>query len=311
MTNSLINNGVVVIGDETMARSNATIVIGTARGGTSMVAGAMAKLGIYMGEMAEPPVFEDTRLSECFESNNTGEAKNIAEEYSRAYKEWGWKRPSTIDRLSDISGVIGDGRYIFIYKDIMSVANRNSISMLSDLLPGMQCALDQYAKTLEFLRSRPLYAMLVSYEKAMRDPTNFVRELITFLKIQPTKEQIQRAVEFINPNPTDYLDASRITKAEGRLGGIVGRKVFGWARLVHSKKSAMVEIYINDVKVGLAEANTPRQDLFEKYGQNCGYEYEVPFDLSLFDGDVIRARVENEVRDLENSRLEVKLDKAN
>jgi hypothetical protein len=95
------------------------------------------------------------------------------------------------------------------------------------------------------------------------------------------------------------------------LGGIVGRKVFGWARLVHSKKSAMVEIYINDVKVGLAEANTPRQDLFEKYGQNCGYEYEVPFDLSLFDGDVIRARVENEVRDLENSRLEVKLDKAN
>lgn len=309
MSNTLINNGVVIIGNSSMAKNNATVVVGTARGGTSMVAGAMAKLGVYMGDKARAPVFEDTHLSERFEKNDILGVKSIVKEYSKVHKDWGWKRPSSIDRLNEVFESIGDARYIFIYKDVMSIANRNSISMLSDVLPGMHRALEQYAKTLEFLRSRPLYAMLVSYEKAMRDPTNFVSELIAFLNIEPTNEQVQRAIAFIAPNPVDYLDASRITKAEGRLGGITGRKVYGWARLVHSKKYATVEIYINDIKVGLTEANIPYQDLFEKYGQNCGYEYEMPLDLSIFDGDMIRARVANEIRDLENSGLEVKMNK--
>lgn len=305
MNNTLINNGVVVIGDPIFASRNTTIVVGTARGGTSMVAGAMAKLDIYMGDKARSPVYEDTRLSECFEKNDILGAKDIAEEYSKTYKEWGWKRPSNIDRLSEVFELVSGARYIFIYKDVMSIANRNSISMLSDLMPGMQRALDQYAKTLEFLRTRPMHAMLVSYEKVMREPANFVGELISFLNIEPTKEQVQGAIDFIAPNPADYLDISRITKAEGRLGGVFGKKVYGWARLVHSKKNAIVEIYINDIKVGLTEANIPRQDLFEKYGQNCGYEYELPSELSVFEGDVIRARVVNEVRDLANSGLKI------
>ncbi len=309
MSNPLINNGVVVIGDPSMAKTNATVVVGTARGGTSMVAGSMAILGVFMGDQARAPVFEDTRLSDCFENNRIDDAINVASEYSEAHNKWGWKRPSSIDRLGDVPQIFGDTRYIFIYKDVMSIANRNSISMLSDLLPGMQRALAQYAKTLEFLRSRPLYAMMVSYEKAMSNPSNFVNELIKFLNIEPTKDQFQGALDFIVPNPAGYLDASRITKAEGRLGGIVGRKVYGWARLVHSKSHATVEIYINDIKVGIVEANIRLQDLFDKYGQNCGYEYEMPEELSVYDGDIIRARVSNEVCDLENSQLEFKLNK--
>jgi len=59
------------------------------------------------------------------------------QEYSKANKQWEWKRPSSIDRLSEVEQVFGAPRYIFIYKYILSIANRNSISMLNDLLPGM------------------------------------------------------------------------------------------------------------------------------------------------------------------------------
>jgi len=306
MSNTLINNGVVVIGNADLAKTNATVVVGTARGGTSMVAGAMVKLGINMGDQATSPVFEDIKLSESFEQNNLADALSIVQEYSKAHKQWGWKRPSSIDLLSEVEQVFGTPRYIFIYKDILSIANRNSISMLADLLPGMHQALAQYAKTLDFLRSRPCYAMMISYEKVMNNPSNFINELIHFLNIEPTGDQVQGALDFIVPNPAGYLDASRITKADGRLDGFSGRKVYGWARLVHSKKHATVEIYINDIRIGLVDANVPRQDLLDIYGENCAFEYEIPLELSVFDGDVIRARVSNEVCDLENSRLEFK-----
>lgn len=305
MSNTLINNGVVVIGDASMAKNNATVVVGTARGGTSMVAGAMAKLGVYMGDNAKSPVFEDTRLSNFFEKNNITDAVDVVREYSETYKTWGWKRPKSIDRLDDVQKIFGDARYIFIYKDILSIANRNSISMLSGVLPGMRRALEQYSKTLKFLSSDPRYAMMVSYDKAINTPSNFVSEIIQFLNIEPTKTQIQEATDFIVPNPVAYLDSTRITKAHGRLGGVVGRKVYGWARLVHSKKSAEVEIYINDIRVAIVEANLLRQDLFQKYGRNCGYEYEIPSDINIVAGDIIRARVLNEVCDLDKSPLEI------
>lgn len=47
--NALINKGVVVVGNPKSDKTSPIIVIGTARGGTSMVAGVLARLGVYMG----------------------------------------------------------------------------------------------------------------------------------------------------------------------------------------------------------------------------------------------------------------------
>ena len=67
---NLINDGISVIGEAINAKSARIVVVGTARGGTSMVAGALAKLGLFMGEKAVAPTFEDILLSTNFEQNN-------------------------------------------------------------------------------------------------------------------------------------------------------------------------------------------------------------------------------------------------
>lgn len=92
-------------------------------------------------------------------------------------------------------------------------------------------------------------------------------------------------------------------QAQGRVGGIEGRKIFGWARLTNSNNSARVEILLNDIKVGVVTADLPRADLLRKFNRSCGYAYEFPVDISLFSGDVLRLRVEGDNRDLENSPL--------
>lgn len=305
MSESLTNKGISIIGEPTLSCSNVIVVVGTARGGTSMVAGSMAKLGVFMGDQAVPPVFEDVKLSNCFEKQDFYAAQNIAEEYSRQHGLWGWKRPSSIEYLDDVHRVLGAPRYIFIYKDIMSIAQRNAISMLADIMPGLERALRQYASTLEFLRKQPVHAMMVSYEKAMAEPTNFVKELVQFCGFSVSEEQLRQAAAFITPNPEHYLDASRITKAQGRLGGLANRRVYGWARLLHSKNPASVNLFMNDQKIGTVVANLPRPDLMERFNQACAYNFELPEGVVVKAGDVLRARVVNEVADLENSPFTV------
>ncbi|MEJ5992456.1 sulfotransferase [Ramlibacter sp. PS3R-8] len=301
MSDPLTNKGVAVTGSPSDSTSKAVVVVGVARGGTSMVAGSMMHLGVFMGDRANPPVFEDMRLSTAFEQKDWEAAKAVAAAYSGSHAVWGWKRPWSVDHLDDVHRVLDAPRYIFVYKDVMSIAQRNTISMLSDLLPGMDKAMQQYAKTLAFLRARPVRAMLVSYEKAMADPAHFVRELARFCGVEPREEQLDAAQAFIQPNPEHYLDVSRITKAQGRLGGIANGKMYGWARMLHSKKPASVDLFVNGDKVGTVVADQPRPDLMQRFNQACAYSFQLPPELVLQSGDVLRARVVNEVRDLENS----------
>ena len=304
MSEKLINKGITVIG-ESKKTKRPIVVIGTARGGTSMIAGSLSKLGVYMGDRAVPPVYEDVRLSEAFEQKDFDLAKSIMNEYSNKYEKWGWKRPSSIDYLDIVENTMDSPSYIFIFKDILSIAQRNSISMLSDVLPGMHNALNQYASALKFLGKNEHHAMLVSYDKAVAYPEDIVASLISFYELSPNKKQITEAVSFIKPNPDGYLDSTRITKANGRLGGIQGRRIFGWARYVHANKTATVEILLNKKVIGTAEANQPREDLEKKFGSPCVYYFDLPEGVEIKNGDEIRARVTDEVKDLENSPLEI------
>ena len=302
MTEALINKGVAAIG-QPRTENSPIVVVGTARGGTSMLAGALAKLGVFMGERAVPPVYEDVHLSTAFEDRDHDQVSRIVNEYGKNYARWGWKRPSAIAYLDDVERLLPEPSYIFIFKDIFSIAQRNSISMLSEFLPGMEKALDQYCLALKFLRQNTPPALMVSYDKAVSYPEHLVDTLIQTYRIKATEQQRKEAIDFIRPNPMDYLDASRITKAQGRLGGVSQRKIFGWARYIHAKKTAEVEIFLNEKSIGVTLANCPSDELLEKFGEPCAYSYELPNHITLKSGDILRARVINEVEDLENSPL--------
>ncbi|GAB3483139.1 hypothetical protein [Polaromonas eurypsychrophila] len=302
MSELLINNGITVIG-KMVNKNKPIIVVGTARGGTSMVAGVLAKLGIFMGDKAVAPVYEDTRLSKAFEDNDEVQIDKIINEYSVKNAKWGWKRPSSIEYLKYADDKFNSPIYIFIYKDILSIAQRNVISALEDISPAMRRAIKQYANSLEFLELKKPYAMLVSYDKALSNPKNFIHSLIDFYDLTPTIAQINDAIKFVQPNPHEYLDNSRITKAQGFLDKIENNIVYGWARFVHKKQFANVDIFVNDEKVGATIANLVRSDLSIRFAQPCAFE----FYLSIPENSIvkIRARVTNEVVDLENSPIEI------
>ncbi len=304
MSESLFNMGVAIIGEKHKENSP-ILVVGTARGGTSMVAGVLERLGVFMGDQAESPVYEDVRLSKALEAANFDEVKEISNEYSEIYCKWGWKRPSIVNYLDTVDSLLESPSYIFIFKDILSIAQRNSISMLEEILPSMERALSQYSQVCKFISDKNPYSLLVSYEKAVSNPLSFVSQLTSFYGLSPTEVQIKEAISFIQINPLDYLESSRITKSIGRIGGVNGGMVFGWARYIYSDNPASVDFFINDKKIGNLLANSYRSDLNEKYGLSCAYYFELPKSIILKKGDLLRARVVNDVRDLENSPIKV------
>ncbi len=305
----LINTGIHLLNpdDERAHQPRKTIIVsGVARSGTSLVAGVLSKLGVFLGDTACPPVYEDTELGRAMENRELAAAKAIIGRYDEKHAIWGWKRPSSIGYLDEVDAVFSNPIYVFIFKDIFSIAKRNEISMHADLIKNMRSVYKQQGKIIDFIEERNPVAMLVAYDKALVEKDRFVRALCELAGIEASADQFNAAVEFITPNPPDYLDASRITKARGSVGMIKENCVVGWARAVYNDTPIHVELYVNERLVAVTMANLLRENLVEKGLHptgHAGFRFDLDEDTKLQKGDVIRVRAENEVNDLGNCPL--------
>lgn len=304
MFDSLINKGVVSLEGRGGSSDNRLVVVGCARGGTSMVAGALHHLGVFMGRRAVAPVFEDVALAELFEAQEEGTAiDQLVADYDRRAAVWGWKRPSTVNYLPRVDEHFVRPLYVFVFKDLLSIANRNTLSMSSEVLPGMRRALEEYRNALDFIDRYQPRSLLVSYDKVMSYPGEFVDALIHFAGLTVDQQVRQKTVDFIRPNPSDYLDMSREGKSVGCVDFCDRKAVRGWARYLYNKRVAPVEVYVNDVLQGVALSENPRADLLKKFDQNCAFQFL--FGQPISAGDKVRVKVKDEIYDLRSSPVSV------
>jgi hypothetical protein len=178
---------------------------------------------------------------------------------------WAWKRPASLNYINDVDESMPNPFFIVVFKDIFSIANRNSISMMSDVKKGLENALLDYSKLVNFVSETKKPIMLVSAEKALQNKDFFVDALIEINKdYVDLSSGRDSAVNFISPNPKSYLDATRITKSKGCVDLVNREMVKGWARYIHSNKPVTVEIYVNDLLVKKTVADGFRADLKNK-----------------------------------------------
>ncbi|WP_343066721.1 glycosyltransferase [Dissulfurirhabdus thermomarina] len=303
----LVNKGLFVMGEPEAAQPRTIVVVGPARSGTSMVAGALHHLGLFMGTSAVDPVFEDQDLSRAMDGWNAdggAAARRIVAAYDREHEAWGWKRPSAVGYLERTHGILRRPHYIITFKDIFSISNRNRISMKSDILANMRRNHREYGQVLDFLeRFRPP-ALLVSYEKALRFKEELVEALAGFCGLAPTPDAVRKVLDFVSPDRPQYLDLTRITKARGRVEAVTADHVIGWAAGVHHDRVVEVEIRVNGRPAGTVRADIDREDLAGVPGlerRNVGFRFTFPEGTRPVPGDTVTARVADEVSDLEGS----------
>ncbi|UYM18540.1 sulfotransferase family protein [Endozoicomonas euniceicola] len=302
----LLNTGMQPTGCQPVAGEPRTIVVvGVARGGTSIVSGAMAHLGVFMGKAREP-VYEDVALSLAMESGDNEKFCEIARAYDEMHQVWAWKRPSVINHLDDIKDKLRNPYFIFVFRDVFSIANRNSISMGLGIIDGMEKALNEYKKVLEFIRKHDPSGMIVSSEKIVNNKSAFLKELATICDLSETQFQrkFTQASSFITPNPENYLKETHIRDSLGVLDRVTKKFVSGWACLKDVKDPVSLMIKVNNKTVGKIIANNMREDV-RLHGLHptglCGFRFDFENDMTLKKGDEVSVIFEEGLQDLKKS----------
>ncbi len=299
----LKNSGIEFIGDFN-SEEKTIVVVGVARSGTSLVAGVLDKIGVFTGEKSKSPVFEDIKLSTAIENDNEELIDKIIESYNKKYKVWAFKRPSIVKYLEKMHSKWRNPYYIFIFKDVVSIANRNKISMNMNFLENMFYVYNEIGKIVDFIRNNRenINGMFLSYEKVINKPEDFLTNLLKVIKIDISDIKRKEVLNFISPDPVEYLDKTRITKAVGRVDLVSAKKVTGWAKWMYKNEPAEVCLMINDKTVLKTKADKMRKDLkIKKIHPNgeCGFEFFLEERLKPY--DKLEVKVVNEVKALEFS----------
>lgn len=171
-------------------------VLGVPRGGTTMVAGMLQKLGIFMGQQMTP----DREDSEFITHrgnfgiftvrNDPAQAsylKRIAAVIATRNQRqsvWGWKDPIAVFYLPAIVPLLRNPHYVFITRDLGAVAQREVAEAGTPdgehLLAQMRRISVSNSMIVEFITTTRAPTLMISYERALSRPEAVAEAMLAF-----------------------------------------------------------------------------------------------------------------------------------
>ncbi len=218
------------------------IVLGMHKSGTSLVAGTLHYLGVNMGKELLGATWSNPKghfenLKFKSENNrilaaaggtwdNPPRRENILalkNQFSREIKNlinqesselWGWKDPRTTLILDLYLPYLKNSYFIICRRnqeDIIKSLQRRNHKTREDA----QKLIKIYTEAINKFLSRNKNQRIINFQYAeiIADPERYLKNLITFLGIEPNKKQYQKAYEFITPREK-IVQLSREMKAK-------------------------------------------------------------------------------------------------
>ncbi|QXT41111.1 hypothetical protein [Gymnodinialimonas ceratoperidinii] len=174
------------------------VCFGTARGGTSMVAGAILGLGVPMGpdlgRNLEDPAFNFDAQGMAMEGF-LQHARDTVEARNQAHEIWGWKFPNAARYLEQLAPHLRAPHLVCVFRDPVPAALRRAKTPeeAPDFIAGR---LRAQMRNTELIEKLKLPCLMVSYEKASAQPAEFVQELAQFLRL-PIPAHVDEIVAFM------------------------------------------------------------------------------------------------------------------
>ena len=198
------NFGITILNDRPCEDEATIIVVGVPRSGTSMIAASLIALGVPMGDRMDDAVYEDTQMAGALDKPEAL-ARAIGQRNAK-FPKWGFKRPLAFVNMAKDLRSFRKPRLVIPFRDSAAIAMRNVISMRFDFVPALGLAVRQTVQLSDFIRDVTVPTMVVSYEKAISNPSVFTEELSTFCAV----ENKPAALEVIVNGPPRYLEKARL-----------------------------------------------------------------------------------------------------
>mgnify|MGYP006269088197 CR=1 FL=1 len=203
------------------------LVLGTPRGGTSVVAGICHMLGIPMGLDIDPSNMEDRRFRTLgARSDRRVAAAEFFDDLHRTTPLAGVKDPAAIDWLPDVYQDIADPVLVVVSRDVYAVAQREHVSGM-DFFPALHGAIRRKYAVLDLVEKVTAPLIVVSYERLIEDPHDAIESLSQFLCGEVVTELVAHVASLVKPHadmPNDVnFVACRAEFEAGEPGNHVGR----------------------------------------------------------------------------------------
>ena len=283
-------------------RGRTFIVTGLHRSGTSLVASILQQAGLFIGSNVNDIVFEDEVIANALAACDTATLRRIIAERDAQHSRWGFKYPMLCAVLDpDQLSLFDKPRLIVTFRDPIAMAVRTALSEYRDPMQSLrEVAADQTAM-LAFVDRLACPNLLLSYEKALTFPQDFIATITRFCDLPQTAELRGRLIALIEPNRQRYVAHAR-RRYEGVIEGVRGEHLYGWCRLSQSTEPVMLEVLVDDRVVTRLTAETFRQDLLDAGIGQGSHGFFIRLDaLQAQPVSLIRVRVAHHGIELDNS----------
>lgn len=193
--------------------SRTVIVIGCGRGGTTAVAGVVDALGVRMVEENQPETrinMEDGEFVSCVldEQPEPGSPRypglyrrigKVIARRNAAYVNWGWKDPSVDLYLDGVIQQVRNPLIIFVLRNVFDVGMSHIAAGEQSFEAAFDQSLQRYHREWGLVLKLGLPTMFVGFERMLAHREDFVGQLVEFLRLAPTAEQVTAAVNWLRP----------------------------------------------------------------------------------------------------------------
>ncbi len=334
------NDGLAVLNGAAASMERKTvIVLGAPRGGTSMVAGTLSKLGVFMGAPdGLAPFFENAELGACSKARDMQAARAVIDRFNREHANWGIKVLPKSWHFWLRKGLFHEPVYLVVFRDPLAISKRRLVSKDKALIKSMasvagdggpasdELVFDKYLlkelfkalflnlRLLAFLWFNRRPTLIVSYEKAVTRPADFVDGVAKFIGLNDPA-RLQEAIAFVTPSPKEYVMRSSTYSqldAQATLFGYLDlvdiTALTGWALSVADDHPLTLELFINGALVASTVADLPREDVRQadpRFRLASGFVFHLTPGRSPVKGDRLEVRIAGTDTHLVNSPFTV------
>ncbi len=255
------NRPVVPPGMAGLQPPRTVIITGPARSGTSMVAQAVKAAGVFIGAGADDIVHEDIEIGDALERRDVPALEAIIDNRNIVHKVWAFKRPNLQDYMAPaVMEKFRNPHVVVTIRDIAAMARRAVMSEQLAAWPMLDEAVAGQMALLAFLKELRCPLMVVSYEKAVAFPENFVEALSDFIGGPVTPDVAEEMRGAVEPDRSAYIRSAR-KHYDGVIDYIVDGVLSGWARETGSEAPVQLTLLLDDLPVMTFTADQMRPDL--------------------------------------------------
>jgi hypothetical protein len=187
----IIANGIEI---QTFERTY--LLCGVQRSGTSMVAAVLHALGVDMGRGGLN--HEDAEfLARPREVEAIVADRNVK-------PIWGFKIPEFALSLDHFAKILRHPVFVLIFRNPVSILDSAMVRGDGDYCQGIERISSYFGAMLRFARESKEPVVLISYERAASNPIQFIDEVTRVLRLAPTEQQKQDALQCITGDGGGY-----------------------------------------------------------------------------------------------------------